>query len=515
MQEPLMNHIIDNSHSFDTTLRFILDGKVIDLHYVDPTRTVLQHLREDRHRTGTKEGCAEGDCGACTVIVGVLKKGRLQLRAVNACILFLPTLDGKILFTIESIKHYSKASLHPAQQSMVDCHGSQCGFCTPGFIMSMVALYKRSAQPSQVDIADSLSGNLCRCTGYKPIIEAAQEMYNQSSKQDDGSLLHQVAGSRADDEETALIELLNSIRRQKMLVLQGDGRRYIAPTDLQQFAKVYADNPGSTILAGGTDIGIWVTKQQRQLETLIYLGNIDELRQISNHGNVIEIGSAVSLTDAFESLEKEYPELSELFRRFASMPIRNSGTLGGNIANGSPIGDSMPVLITLGSTIVLHCGENRRTLPLKDLYIDYQKNALQSGEFIESIRVPKKQSGWQVRSYKIAKRYDQDISAVCAAFNIQLIDDQVTDIRIAFGGMASTPKRAFQTEKALLNKTWDSAQVKIALKLLEKDYSPLSDMRASANYRMKVAQNTLYRFYLETRSEKPLNSSQVNVFEAV
>ncbi len=499
--------------AIESSIRFILDGEIVALQNVDPTRSVLQYLREDIYRTGTKEGCAEGDCGACTVVLGELKGGRLQLKAVNACILFLPTLDSKILFTIESLKHYSDSQPHPAQQAMVKCHGSQCGFCTPGFVMSMVALYKQIAKPTQAEISNSLSGNLCRCTGYRPIIDATKQMYESTSSTGKSSVLHQVAGSEPDEAEQALITQLQSIQRQKMMLLESGARRYTAPVTLEQFATEYVKHSDALILAGGTDIGLWVTKQQRVLQRIIYLGHIEALKQIEANTSHMEIGAAVTLTDAFTALGDAYPEITDLFRRFASMPIRNSGTLGGNIANGSPIGDSMPVLITLGATVVLRRGDQQRELPMEALYLDYQKTALTPGEFIQTIRVPINQSATQVRSYKIAKRYDQDISAVCAAFCVQLDGDTVAKIRIAYGGMAATPKRASQAEQTLMGQRWDESTVQLAMAALAQDYKPLADMRASANYRMKVAQNTLYRFYLETRPDKPLSASQVNAFE--
>jgi len=509
-----MSHTSGQPKQIDTRIRFILDGEIVALNDIDPSRSVLQYLREDLYRTGTKEGCAEGDCGACTVVVGELYENRLQLKAVNACILFLPTLDGKILFTIESLKHYSNSLPHPAQQAMVECHGSQCGFCTPGFIMSMLALYKRVAKPTRGEIADSLSGNLCRCTGYRPIIDAAVKMYSTNVSDDQSSVLHQIAGSEPDEIELALIEQLRSIQRKNMMVLHCSERRYTAPVTLDQFARELMDNNDALILAGGTDIGLWVTKQMRQLQQVIYLGNIEALKQIDSDERYIEIGSGVTLTDAFASLGEVYPEITELFRRFASMPIRNSGTLGGNIANGSPIGDSMPVLITLGATLILRRGEQRREIPLESFYIDYQKTALLAGEFIEKIRIPKKQPLTQVRSYKIAKRYDQDISAVCAAFWLRLDGDKVAEIRIAFGGMAAIPKRAEQVEAILLENTWDESSVRLAMAAMTQDYTPLTDMRASAEYRMHVAQNALYRFYLETRLNDPLSTSQVNAFNS-
>jgi len=478
------------------TPRFMLDGKLVELDRVEPTRTVLQYLREDLLRVGSKEGCAEGDCGACTVVIAELAGDVLEYRAVNACIQFLPTLDGKALFTVESLKA-GDGSLHPVQQSMVDYHGSQCGFCTPGFIMSMFALYKNNPAPTRAEIDDALSGNLCRCTGYRPIIDACMHMYDYPVPP---------------DSDAQLIEQLRGLRRQQGVSLELEQARYYAPTTIDELASLYQQNPNARILAGGTDVGLWVTKQLRELPLIIYLGNVAQLKRISRQDNATEIGAAVTLNDAFAEIGGQYPELDEMFRRFASVPVRNAGTLVGNVANGSPIGDSMPPLMVLDTRVKLRQGAAVREMALADLYLDYMKNALQAGEFIEAVKIPAREEGIILRCYKLCKRYDQDISAICAAFALQLDDGKVTEIRIAMGGMAAIPRRAALAEASLRGKTWDETAVSVAMQQLEQDFTPLSDMRASASYRARAAANLLYRFFLETRPQQPLASNAVNVF---
>ncbi len=478
------------------SVRFLLDGELTEISQVDPTRTVLQFLREDRLRTGSKEGCAEGDCGACTVVLGELINQQIRYRAVNACIQFLPTLDGKALFTVESLQS-DGGQLHPVQQSLVDNHGSQCGFCTPGFVMSMFALYQNDDQPSRATIDDALSGNLCRCTGYRPIVEACQRMHDYP---------------KPDSANRALIEKLSALQRDQSLTLTDFNKRYFAPTDLQDLAQRYLEQPDAQLLAGGTDMGLWVTKQLRELPSIIYLGNVIELQQISDDPTGIEIGAAVSLTDAIEKIALNYPELEEMFRRFASPPVRNAGTLVGNLANGSPIGDSMPALISINAQVNLRCGDSTRQIALEDLYLDYQKTALGPGEFVQSVRLPVRDPKLQLRCYKLSKRYDQDISAVCAAFSIKLDGDSVEEIVIAMGGMAATPRRAPLTEGFLLGKSWNEKNLREAMALIGKDFFPLSDMRASADYRTRAAANLLYRFYLQTRTDNPLADESVSVF---
>ena len=495
-------------------IRFILDGKLVEIDNIDPTRTVLQYLREDLGRVGSKEGCAEGDCGACTVVIGEAVDERIRFRAVNACIQFLPTLDGKMLFTVESLKS-ADGQLHPVQQSMVDYHGSQCGFCTPGFVMSMFALYKTETDLSRDSIDDALSGNLCRCTGYCAIVEATRHMGDYPVSSDVDPIIYRPASDNAHKvsaQEAEMLERLSQLQRQQGLQLEHGDAQYFAPTSVDELAEVYLQNPDACILAGGTDVGLWVTKQLRELPKIIYLGNAIELNRISETDAGIEIGAAVSLTDAFDNVSLAYPELAEMFRRFSSVPVRNAGTLVGNIANGSPIGDSMPALIAIGARVKLRQGARSREMALEELYIDYQKNAMQSGEFVQSVIIPKRDESIKVRCYKLCKRFDQDISAVCAAFALRLDGDAVAAINIAFGGMAAIPKRAAETEAVLSGNSWNEATVQKAMTTLVEDFSPLTDMRASAAYRQQAAANLLYRFYLETRPQDAMASEMVNVF---
>ncbi|SDQ76932.1 xanthine dehydrogenase small subunit [Paraburkholderia fungorum] len=495
------------------TIRFYHQGSVREVEGVPATRTVLQHLREDLHCTGTKEGCAEGDCGACTVVVGELDAhGALALKAVNACIQFLPTLDGRALFTVEDLRA-ADGTLHPVQQTMVDCHGSQCGFCTPGFIMSMWALYENqpadAGLPTRDEINAALSGNLCRCTGYRPIVDASQKMFDYPHY------------PRVALDREAVAEALTGLQRKDTFEYHASDTRgaafgthtFHAPVSLDAFARLRAANTQARLLAGSTDVGLWVTKQFRDLGDILYIGNVAELKGIERDAQTLTIGAAVTLEDAYAALAADYPELAELWTRFASRPIRNAGTLGGNVANGSPIGDSMPALLALDAEIVLRHGPTTRTLPLDAFYLGYQKTALAAGEFVVALRVPRPAGNLRFRTYKVSKRYDQDISAVCAAFSLHLGDDgTIREARIAFGGMAATPKRAAQTEAVLNGATWDESTARQAMNALVADYQPLTDMRASSAYRLKVARNLLWRFHLETRNDAPLALFDVNAF---
>ena len=465
-------------------IRFVLDGEVIELRDIDPALTVLQYLRDYSRRTGTKEGCAEGDCGACTVGLGELHGSHLRFRAVNACIQFVPTLDGKALITVESLKSRD-GRLHPVQQAMVECHASQCGFCTPGFVMSLYALYKTESRPTRDHIQDALAGNLCRCTGYRPIIDAAQRMYDLGVAEDPIS---------SDDE---MIAQLQSIQHRHPIALRSH-RLYFAPSTIDELTALLQRYPEAHLLAGGTDVGLWVTKQYQQLDIIIYVGRVEPLTQLNVTHGAIEVGAAVPLTDVCETLRQHYPMLDELWQRFASPPIRNVATLGGNIANASPIGDSMPILIALGTTLILRHGDEQRECPLDKFYLGYRHTVLKPGEWIERIRIPRPMPGHHIRTYKVAKRYDQDISAVCGAYCLTLEDNIVRDIRICYGGMAATPKRAEHCEQSLIGQTWTESAVDAAAAALDQDYTPLSDMRASAHYRRLVAQNLLRRFLMDT-----------------
>ncbi len=481
-----------------SSIRFLLDGELIELTDVDPTRTVLQFLREDLRRKGTKEGCAEGDCGACTVVVAELDRGGddLSLKAINSCIQFLPTLDGKELITVESLAP-DVNDLHPVQEAMVREHGSQCGFCTPGFVMSLFALYKSNPNPSRCEIDDALAGNLCRCTGYRPIVAAAQSMYENGDAQSDW--LRQPCGrSTSPADRVARLRQLSS---NSGLDIEHAGRRFFAPLDLDSLAGLYASKPEATILAGGTDVGLWVTKQHRELDTVIYTGRVAELCDISVSSTHIEVGAAVTLTDAIPVIVEHYPGLDEMFRRFASPPIRNAGTLGGNIANGSPIGDSMAALMVVGATLVLRQDDKERELPLDTFYHDYQVNDFGPGEFLARIRIPLPTADAIVSSQKWSKRFDQDISAVCTAYRLELDGQTVKDFRMACGGLAVVVKRATECEAAINAASWDEAGIERGCAALARDFKPITDMRASADMRLAVVQNLLRRFFRETRGE--------------
>lgn len=486
-------------------IRFFHRGRVVQVDDAAPTRSVLDWLREDARCTGTKEGCNEGDCGACTVVIGELAKDGdanavrgLSLQTVNACIQFLPTLDGKALFTVEDLKRGD--ALHPTQQAMVECHGSQCGFCTPGFVMSMWNAYERhqasGTRPTRQQLADELSGNLCRCTGYRPILDAGQRMFE----------LPAVALDTA-----PVVTALQSIA-DAGLAYEHDGTRFMAPATLDEFAALRERHPDARLLAGSTDIGLWVNKQFRPLGDLLFVGRVDELKRIEARDDGLWIGAGASLEAAWRALAQRWPTLTDVWLRFASPPIRRAGTMGGNVANGSPIGDSAPVLMALDAQVELRRGAQVRTLPLTDFYVDYMKNRLEPGEFVQAIVVPPLAAERQLRAYKISKRFDCDISALCLGAAVELDGEVVRAVRLAFGGMAAVVKRAAAAEAALVGKPWSEANVACAQAALEQDFQPLTDMRASAAYRMQVAQNLLQRFWLETRVGDPLPATATSVF---
>ena len=475
----------ENLKSASGAVRFVLDGQLVTASNLPPTMTVLEYLRDVAHRTGTKEGCAEGDCGACTVALGRLAPdgSHVRYRAVNSCIRFLPTIDGHELVTVESLQA-EDGSLHPVQQAMVDQHASQCGFCTPGFVMSLFALYLQTAAPSREQVLETLSGNLCRCTGYRPIIEAGCRM---------GSYAAPAHWSRDAANSPVRRDALRAIRRDHALQLED----FYAPRSLDELAAALQSEPGALILAGGTDVGLWVTKQLRDLPPIVYVGEVAELQQVRSDAAGLVIGAAVSLTDAWDAIVAAFPQLAELAQRFGSPPVRNSGTLCGNLANGSPIGDSMPVLIALDAELELRRGTRTRRVPLERFYLGYQRNALESGEFLVSVRVPRPSPGQWLSSYKVSKRFDQDISAVCAAFAVQVEGERVCAARIAYGGMAAIPARARAAESALIGAGWTRDGIETAAAALAADFQPLTDLRASGAYRLQCAGNLLRRFYFE------------------
>ncbi|MFY7779155.1 MAG: xanthine dehydrogenase small subunit [Elstera sp.] len=463
-----------------TPIRFLLGGQVQEVVVTDTTLTLLDWLRGSARRPGTKEGCAEGDCGACTVAIGTLAGDSVTYQAVNACIQFLPMLDGKQVVTVEDLAT-SDADLHPVQQAMVTEHASQCGFCTPGFVMSLYTLYQtHDTAPAREEINTALAGNLCRCTGYKPIIAAAASMFS----------LPRPAVEPP-------VTLLKQIQRNTALSITTEtGQRFDAPITLDELADLIERFPQAELLAGATDIGLWVTKQHRPMPHLISVGAVAALKEITQTPEAITFGAGVSFTEALPHLAAIHPDLERLFKRIGSAQIRNSGTLGGNIGNGSPIGDSMPALIALGATVTLRKGAVERTLPLEDYFLDYRKTARQAGEFIVSVSVSRLDTKSHYGTDKISKRIDQDISAVCGAYRLELEDGIIAAARLGFGGMAGIPARAPAAEAALRGKPFDEAAIRGAMAALSEDFSPLSDMRASASYRLTVARNLLLRFYL-------------------
>ncbi|MDQ5896995.1 MAG: xanthine dehydrogenase small subunit [Pseudomonadota bacterium] len=473
-------------------IRFVHRGRAVALEGVQPTRTLLDWLREDaRPRcTGTKEGCNEGDCGACTVLVAERDDdapGGVAIRNVNACLSFLPALDGRAVITVEDLPQP-----HPVQQALVACHGSQCGFCTPGFVMTMTALREAHAaagtRPERPAIADALAGNLCRCTGYRPIIDAAERMF----------------------------ELPDAPIDRAALRAQLDALAAEAPEmTLEDFAAQRLARPEARIVAGATDVALWVNKQFRDLGEPLWITRVPALRRIATDTDgTLHLGAAASLEDAWAALAARWPALTEVWRRFASPPVRHAGTLGGNIANGSPIGDGAPVLIALDARIVLRRGPDTRTLALEDFHLDYMKNALAPGEFVERLVVPPSPEGTQLRAWKISKRFDSDISTVLLAAALRLdADGRIAAARLVFGGMAAITKRAAQTEAALLGQPWNETALQAAQAALAQDFRPLSDLRASAGYRLAVSANLLRRLWLETRPDDPLPASATQVRE--
>ena len=467
-------------------IQFLLNRELRTEHALDPNVTVLQYLREHVGKPGTKEGCASGDCGACTVVVGELDGERVRYRTLNSCLTFVSSLHGKQLISVEDLKH--QGQLHSVQQAMVDCHGSQCGFCTPGFVMLLFALQKNGNGFDKAETLEALAGNLCRCTGYRPIVDAAEQACCQ--KQPD----------QFDAFEPQTVAQLKAIAPRETAKLNSGDKRCLLPLTVADLADLYAANPEARLLAGGTDLALEVTQFHRELPVMIYVGHIESMKRVDVTADNIAIGAATSLSDCYAALATEYPDFGELLHRFASLQIRNQGTLGGNIGNASPIGDAPPLLIALGAQIVLRKGNETRRLPIEDYFLDYKVTARQEAEFIEQILVPRAQQNQAFRAYKVSKRLDDDISAVCAAFNLRIENGVVQEARIAFGGMAAIPKRATACEAAIKAAVWNSAAIERACAALAEDFTPLSDFRASKEYRLLIAQNLLRKFFLELQA---------------
>jgi xanthine dehydrogenase small subunit len=477
-----------------SSIRFLLNHRLVELSAVSAIQTLLDFLRLDRNLRGTKEGCAEGDCGACTVLVGRLLDGQLKYESVNACIRFVGSLDGCHVVTVDSLA-VPGSPLHPVQQAMVDTHASQCGFCTPGFVMSLYGLWMENPKPSVTEIEKALQGNLCRCTGYAAIIRAAEAV----------SVIGDLGRDPLVAERAAIIDKLEALEDGKRVEMGEGSERFLLPASVDDLAEIYEAEPRARIVACSTDVGLWVTKFMRDIAPVVHLSHLDELRRITIDETGITFGAGVSYTEAFPLISKHFPQLIELWNRIGGQQVRNMGTIGGNIANGSPIGDTPPALIALGASVVLRKGKVSRTVPLERFFIEYGKQDRQPGEFVEAVRIPFLEENARYAVYKITKRLDEDISAVCGAFHL-IVDanGKVSDAVIAFGGMAGTPKRAENAEAALTGAEWTEATIETAMEALGKDYTPLTDWRASADYRLLVAKNLLRRFYLETEGEEPV-----------
>jgi xanthine dehydrogenase small subunit len=481
------------------TVRFVLDGKIVEAQGERRTTTVLDYLREQLQRTGTKEGCAEGDCGACVVMVGELNAAGngVDYVPVNSCIQLLPTLDGKSVKTIESLKK-ADGRLHPVQDEMIKCHGSQCGFCTPGIVMSLVNLVQAVPCPSRQQITDSLSGNLCRCTGYTPIIEAAFKAVEKKSE------------LKLDDH--ADVALLQDIQRAKTptLTLDGDilvqpvvrtkkGNEFVSPATLAEVADYLLKHPTTTLLAGSTEIGLQVNKKFSRPEHIMYLGNVAELRQVSETAQAWRMGAAVSLTQVETLIAKAYPDFAEVLRRFGSPPIRSTATLAGNIANGSPIGDSMPCLMALGASLVLRRGDKTRKVLLENFYTGMKKNVLEAGEFIEAVELPKPVTGQVFRAHKVSKRFEQDISATCAAISYSLQGGKLSGVKLAYNGLAPSPCRAPKLEAVLEGKTPATVKAADLDAAITASFNARDGLRATWAYRALVARNLVIDFIEEQK----------------
>ncbi len=465
-------------------IEFILNDELININNVDTNVSVLNYLRINKRLTGTKEGCASGDCGACTAIIAELKNNKLEYKAVNTCIMFLYSLHGKQLITVE---HLSNTKLHPVQQSMVDNHGSQCGFCTPGFVMSMFGMYKDKVKPSNQNIDEYLAGNLCRCTGYNSIKKAAKKMYSYGRK------------DKFSKNENKIIKLLKKIKHNDILISKNNNKFYI-PLNLKNLIKYIQNNKHYKFVTGGTDIALEVTKKNNTINSLIYLGNNKDLNYIKIKRNYINIGSATPINKIIPILKKYYPSFAEMFYRYGSTQIRNVASIGGNLGSASPIGDSLPALLALNAKLILQ-SKNQRLLGIKYFFKAYRKTALKNNEFIKEIRIPILKNHI-FKCYKISKRIDDDISSLFVAYLIKLRNNIIIDVNIAYGGMDSIPNFAFKTQKYLIGKELNLKNIEKSKQIIEKDFNPLTDVRASSYYRKLVSKNLMDRLFLEINNNK-------------
>ena len=468
-------------------IKFIYRDRIVEIKNPNSNETLLNYIRTKLKKTGTKEGCAEGGCGACTVVLGELKDNKINYTSVNSCITFLPTLHGKQLILVEDLL-LADGSLHPVQEAMVNYHGSQCGFCTPGFVMSLFSMFKNYSKVNDNLIKDTISGNLCRCTGYQPIIKAAQSL-NKKNKNDQFT-----------KNKNNSIKLLKKINNESIIIYR-DGKKYFAPRYVQELKKILKKNINAHLLSGGTDLSLVVTKERKDIDCIIYMNSINELNYIKNNDKYIEIGASTPLIKIEGYIEKYYSDFTSILKRYGSVQIRNVATVAGNIATASPIGDTLPLLLALDAKIVVRSIKKTKILDLNSFFIDYRKTKLKKGQFIDSIRIPLFPKNI-FKAYKISKRFDDDISSVCASFNLEMKNKKIKNIKIAYGGMSSIPKRAKNCEKILSNSIITEQTIHKAKEALERDFKPISDMRASAKYRMMVAKNLLHKCFLEVASNK-------------
>ena len=478
-------------------ISFIFRGTRVDVSGFAPHATLLDWLRLNAHATGTKEGCGEGDCGACTVVLARREPdGTLDQRPVNACILLLGQVDGSEVLTIEDLA--DGASLHPVQQAMVDRHGSQCGFCTPGIVMSLFALYQAPARPvTRAAIEQALAGNLCRCTGYRPIVDAALDACAAP------------AADRFATDGAARAASLEPLDAQGDLFAGTQDSFFAAPASEDALAELYLAHPDALLLSGATDVGLWITKGLQAPRKIVWLGRLRGFDAVTQDADTLSLGAGLSLADSMPLLAAIHPDLGEIMRRFGSAQVRASGTVGGSLANASPIGDLAPCLIALGASIELRRGNDTRVLPLENYFIAYRKQDRQPGEYLRRVVIPSLPAASAFRAFKVSKRFDEDISAVLGAFHLTLAGRRVTATRIAYGGMAGTPARAPKAEFEACAIDLDApASWEPALAALDQDYTPLSDMRASAAYRSRVARNLFLKTLMEL-SGMPADSTRI------
>tara|TARA_B100000902_G_scaffold278646_1_gene264550 strand:- start:297 stop:1733 length:1437 start_codon:yes stop_codon:yes gene_type:complete len=469
------------------TIQFIYNNQICSIKNPDPNKTVLDYIRNDLKKNGTKEGCAEGGCGACTVVLGEINNSKLIYRSINSCISFLPSINGKHLILVEDLMS-NKNELHPIQEAMVSFHGSQCGFCTPGFIMSLFAMYKNFKKFDDEIIEETLSGNLCRCTGYRPIIDAAKSLNNKKDN------------DHFKKDQIKIIKLLKKINNNEIEISYRD-KKYFSPKSLNSLKKIIKKNLNSHFLSGGTDLSLEVTKLRGEIKSIISLNSVKELKFVRKNKDFIEVGAGVSLYDFQNIIKSYYLDFYNILKRYGSVQIRNVGTISGNIATASPIGDTLPLLLSLDAVVKIQTKNELKIIPLNKFFISYRKTKLKRGDFVYSVKIPINKKNY-FKAYKISKRFDDDISTVCASFNLLIENDKIVKAKIAYGGMSEIPKRATSIEKILDNSIFSKELFLKAQNLIKKDFSPIDDMRASRNYRIEIAKNLLMKFFYEISNKK-------------